>query len=52
MVMIDVEKWKQSDDKQKLQMCQVIAEGVNERAISKDDWILMFKFLLSQVKQE
>ena len=50
--MIDVEKWKQSDDKQKLKMCQAIAEGANERAISKEDWILMFKFLLSQVKQE
>ncbi len=51
MIMIDVEKWNKADDKQKLQMCESIAEGANERAISKDDWILMFKFLLSQVRK-
>lgn len=50
MVMIDSEKWKKSTNEQKLQMCQSLAAYANERAISKDDYIMMFKFLLSIVK--
>lgn len=53
MVMIDKEKWEQSSTEQKMQMCNAIHEGANERAVSKEDFVMMFKFLLEvvQVKQ-
>lgn len=48
-MMIDVNKWEKATNEQKLQMCQSIADNANEKAISKEDYILMFRFLLSQV---
>lgn len=48
--MIDVTKWEQMTDEQKLQMCKSINEGVNVRAVSKDDWKLMFEYLLAKVQ--
>lgn len=50
MVMIDLNKWQASTDEQKMQMCQALADGANEKAISKDDYILMFRFLLQKVQ--
>lgn len=47
--MIDVMKWEQMTDEQKLQMCKSVKEGVNIRTVSKDDWKLMFEFLLDKV---
>ena len=49
--MIDVVKWEQMTDEQKLQMCKCIREGVNIRTVSKEDWKLMFEFLLDKVVQ-
>jgi hypothetical protein len=48
--MIDSTKWEQMTDEQKLQMCNAIKEGVNVRAVSKEDWKLMFEFLLDKVQ--
>lgn len=50
MIMIDKDKWNNGSDDQKMQMCQAIADGANEKAISKEDYILMFRFLLSKVQ--
>ena len=50
-MMIDIEKWNHSTEEQKLQRCQSLADGANEKAISKDDYILMFKYLLSKVNK-
>ncbi len=50
MVMIDKDKWNGGSDEQKMQMCQAISDGANEKAISKEDYILMFRFLLSKVQ--
>ena len=47
--MIDPGKWEQMSDEQKLQMCKSIKEGVNIRTVSKDDWKLMFEFLLHKI---
>jgi len=52
MVMIDLNKWEQATAEQKLQMCQSVADNANERAISKDDYILMFRFLLSMIDKQ
>lgn len=52
MVMIDVNKWEQATDEQKMKMCESIVDGANEKAISKEDYILMFKFLLKKVQGE
>lgn len=46
--MIDKEKWNTSNDTEKMKMCQAIRQGASEKAISKDDYILMFNFLLEQ----
>lgn len=48
--MIDVEKWEQMNDEQKLQLCNSIKEGVSVRSINKDDWKLMFDFLMEKVQ--
>lgn len=48
--MIDVEKWEQMNDEQKLQLCNSIKDGVSVRSISKDDWKLMFDFLMTKVQ--
>lgn len=48
--MIDSTKWEQMTDEQKLQLCKAISEGVNIRAVSKDDWKLMFEFLMTKVQ--
>lgn len=48
MQMIDKDKWTAADDGEKMKMCQAIRQGANERAISKEDYILMFNFLLEQ----
>lgn len=50
MVMIDKDKWNSGSDEQKMQMCQAIVDGANEKTISKEDYILMFRFLLSKVQ--
>ncbi len=50
--MIDVSKWEQSTDEQKLQLCESVVNNANEKAISKEDYILMFKFLLEKVQGE
>lgn len=52
MVMIDLNKWQAATDEQKMQMCKALADGANEKAISKDDYILMFRFLLQKVQGE
>ena len=52
MVMIDVNKWEQATDEQKMKMCESIVDNANEKAISKEDYILMFKFLLKKVQGE
>lgn len=49
--MIDPTKWEQMTDEQKLQMCESIKEGINIRVVTKDDWKLMFEFLLDKVVQ-
>ena len=49
--MIDPMKWEQMTDEQKLQMCKSIKEGVNIRTVTKEDWKLMFEFLLDKVVQ-
>ena len=46
--MIDPMKWEQMTDEQKLQMCKSIREGVNIRTVTKEDWKLMFEFLLDK----
>ena len=48
--MIDILKWDQMTDEQKLQMCESVNEGVNINAITKADWKLMFEFLLLKVQ--
>ena len=50
--MLDVTKWEQMTDEQKLQLCQSVREGVNIITVSKNDWKLMFDFLLSKVQGE
>lgn len=49
--MIDVNKWEQTTDEQKLQMCVSVRKNINEKTVSKDDWKLMFDFLLDKVVQ-
>ena len=48
--MIDPIKWEQMTDEQKLQMCNSVKDGVSVRSISKDDWKLMFDFLMEKVQ--
>ena len=48
--MINAEKWEQMSDEQKLQMCESIDNGVSDRAVTKGDWLLIFKFLLNKVR--
>jgi hypothetical protein len=48
--MIDVEKWNQASDEQKLQTCVTIHENVSVKSVTKDDWLLMFKFLIEKVQ--
>ena len=48
--MIDAEKWNQATDEQKLQMCKSVKETGNTRTVTKDDWKLMFEFLLEKVQ--
>lgn len=50
--MIDKAKWEQSTDEQKLQMCNAVNENINANAVSKDDWKLLFEFLLKKVQGE
>lgn len=47
--MIDVEKWEQATDEQKLQMCKSVKETGQSNAVTKSDWKLMFEFLLGMV---
>ena len=47
--MIDPIKWEQMTDEQKLQLCNSIKDGVSVRSISKDDWKLMFEFLMDKI---
>ena len=48
--MIDSAKWEQMTDEQKLQMCNSIKDGINVRTVTKEDWKLMFEFLLAKVQ--
>ena len=48
MQMIYKEKWTAANEKEKMQICHAVKQGANERAISKEDYILMFNFLLEQ----
>lgn len=48
--MIDLMKWEQMTDEQKLQMCKSIKEGVKVNTITKEDWKLMFEFLMNKVQ--
>ena len=48
--MIDVNKWNQMTDEQKLQMCISVRDTVKLDAVSKVDWNLMFDFLLAYVQ--
>lgn len=50
--MIDKEKWKQSDDQQKLAICKTLRDGANERTISKDDYNMMWHFLLEYIEKQ
>jgi hypothetical protein len=52
MKMIDVNRWEQSTDEQKMQMCKAVNENINANSVSKDDWKLMFEFLLEKVQGE
>ena len=45
--MIDSAKWEQMTDEQKLQMCKSIDNGVKIGSVTKDDWKIMFDFLLN-----
>lgn len=47
--MIDSEKWKKLDDEKKLATCRALSEVANEKATSKEDWILMCRFLLTKI---
>lgn len=48
--MIDPIKWEQATDEQKLQTCVTVDENININVVSKNDWLLMFKFLLEKVQ--
>ena len=48
--MIDPTKWEQATDEQKLQTCVTVDESVNFNNVTKNDWLLMFKFLLEKVQ--
>ena len=48
--MIDILKWEQMTDEQKLLMCKSVNEGININAVTKADWKLMFEFLLEKVQ--
>lgn len=48
--MIDSKKWETSSDEQKMQMCKAVHESVNTTTVSKEDWKLMFEFLLKKVQ--
>lgn len=50
--MIDLEKWKKLDDEKKFEACKTMLEVANEKATSKDDWILMCRFLLTKIGTE
>ena len=50
--MIDKEKWEQSDDQQKLSICKTLRDGANERTISKDDYNIMWHFLLDYIEKQ
>lgn len=47
--MIDKEKWENSDDAKKLEICNSFKDGANERALSKDDYNIMWSFLLDYI---
>lgn len=50
--MIDLEKWKKLDDEKKFETCRALSEVANEKATSKDDWILMCRFLLTKISNQ
>ena len=50
--MIDSEKWKKLDDEKKIEACRTILEVANEKVISRDDWILMCRFLLTKISSQ
>jgi hypothetical protein len=50
--MIDKNKWEQASDEQKLKMCKAVNDSINTNAVSKEDWKLMFEFLLNRVQGE
>ena len=47
--MIDVVKWERMNDEQKLQLCKSIKEGIDLKIVVRDDWQLIFEFLLKKV---
>lgn len=50
--MLDKEKWDQSDNQQKLKICYSLEDGANERTLSKDDYNMMWHFLLNYIKNK
>lgn len=48
--MIDSSKWEKLSDEQKLQLCKSINDGGNIKTVTKEDWKLMFEFLLKKVQ--
>ena len=49
--MIDKEKWNTMSDDEKMQMCKSLKTGAKVNNITKDDWKLMFDFLMDQLGQ-
>lgn len=49
--MIDPTKWEQMSEEQKLQMCKSVNSAVKIGAVTKEDWKIMFDFLLNKVVQ-
>lgn len=47
--MISPEKWEQMTDEQKLQLCKSVDNGIKINSVTKDDWKIMFDFLLNKV---
>lgn len=50
--MIDKEKWDSSSEEQKLQICISLRDCANERTISKEDYNIMWRFLLELVEKQ
>lgn len=48
--MIASSKWDKMTDEQKLMLCESVKKGADVNSITKQDWKLMFDFLLNKVQ--